>query len=85
MSDIKVGDLVIVVKPRICCGEPTALGAVFKVTSFRLSSGHCKYCKTRIIGATQAVGWNKPIRIERLRRIDPLSDPEAIEREMETM
>ncbi len=31
MSDIKVGDLVIVVKPSLCCGSTRSIGHVFKV------------------------------------------------------
>lgn len=39
MSEIKVGDLVMVVKPRSCCGDARAIGKIHTVSGFHNPGG----------------------------------------------
>lgn len=83
MSEIKVGDLVVVVKPTLCCGRGESVGKIFTVTGFR--KDHLCVCGDRSSG-TYAVmddGFNRRA-IARLRRIPPLSELETTEHKEET-
>lgn len=73
---IKVGDLVYVAKPTRCCGNPTALGWTFTVTSFNGTGGQCVYCDA-IDPDSSVEGHPRGVfNVDRLKRIDPLSEDE---------
>lgn len=86
MSGFKVGDLVMVVKPKSCCGYSGALGHIFTVTSLTHSAPTttCVQCGERRHSKDDVeldgVSWAQP---HRLRLIPPLSEPETTEREVE--
>jgi hypothetical protein len=45
MSEIKAGDLVMVIRPRVCCGNTRALGLIATVSSRRLPKiVRCRSC-----------------------------------------
>ena len=73
MSDIKVGDLVIVVKPTVCCGNKKRLGQIFKTTAYIVST--CLYCKETQSGFCSDT--NFAVEYSRLKRIPPLSELEG--------
>jgi hypothetical protein len=78
VSDIRVGDLVMVVKS--CCGEMAKhkhFGGVFTVTGFNTGVLGCRHCGFRVSTATWAefggpLGWYVPF----LQRIHPLDELE---------
>jgi hypothetical protein len=87
MSEIKVGDLVMIAKARVCgCNE--CLGAIFKVRDIwnSVSGIHCPTCKTPVSETTFA--WTdetdpRCCEMWRLRKIDPLSELESTEHKEE--
>ena len=86
MSAFKVGDLVMIVKPKACCGYDGALGHVFGVTSVSPGYFHttCVQCgdRRKTFNEVELNGqsWAQTYR---LRLIPPLSDLETTEREVE--
>jgi hypothetical protein len=84
MSNIKVGDLVMVVKPQPCCGRTEFIGTTFEVTEIRNGMGECFYCKQRYrsIGASR-LNSGGFFDVHRLIKIDPPALPESLEREKE--
>jgi hypothetical protein len=90
MSNIKVGDLVLVVRPKLCCGQVTGyLGScIYKVSGLVQGESNCSYCGARCSGSpsrVKAIGEDNPIGfyIERLKKIEPLSDPETTKKHEE--
>jgi hypothetical protein len=89
MSNIKVGDLVMVVKPAPCCGSTKNIGKIFKVTE--LSAGGICSCgaltkineKCARTGDMTKNGLHISYQVNRLIKIDPPSLPETIETEKE--
>jgi hypothetical protein len=80
---IKVGDLVMIVKPKACCGKGK-LGYVFTVHQIDNTWGRCVDCGYRDDGVPHAVtadGFG--IDLERLIKIDRPALPESLEREKE--
>jgi hypothetical protein len=79
-NSISVGDLVCVVKPSLCTGEPGSMGLVFTALSLETPGRlRCDSCG----GTHEAVGiWVKGptcwFPIERLQKIDPKRTPESI-------
>jgi hypothetical protein len=84
MSDIKVGDLVMVVKPIHCCGGTTSIGRVFVVQAIAIARGVCGNCLTNHPPMPVAFinDWFR-YDIPRLIKIDPPALPESIERKKE--
>lgn len=91
---IGVGDLVMVVKPNLCCGSTARVGNIFRVTKITRGRNYCCQChaihENVEIAHTGAINNGVPHRyrrtgyqVERLKRIDPLSEPETIERKQE--
>lgn len=83
---ISVGDLVVVVKPKPCCGKgKPALGFVFRVLEIRKSKGlHCSGCgkqdaeQSLIAVSGEKHGKNQMVyEIYRLKRIPPLDELEG--------
>jgi glutamate/tyrosine decarboxylase-like PLP-dependent enzyme len=86
MSNIKVGDLVMVVKPAPCCGSNNSLGRVFTVGSREPKSklwcpkcGHVSH-RTDVHAVDVGVAF---VQAERLIKIDPPALTESLEREKE--
>ena len=79
MSDrpISVGDLVQVVKPRLCCGNSSAIGRVFVVG--RISMGcYCSTCGfTPPLPCASVQDGVGKCEVERLKRIPPLDELEG--------
>jgi hypothetical protein len=81
---IGVGDLVAVVKPTPCCGNPTAVGWHFIVSGFRSNApGQCMYCgdfqHKMVADGHPECAFN----IDRLKRIPPLDELERTKEEKE--
>jgi hypothetical protein len=78
MSDIKVGDLVVVVHPSKCIGGMDGLGHTFRATEVRHIRGNwsCYYClkrhntNTHVVTDGDGVDWAG----YRLKKIPPLAD-----------
>ena len=73
---ISVGDLVVVVKPTLCCGNPSRLGRTFVVKKIEFGPNRCHWCHTAIEDSDAFDGelWWTP---RRLKRIPPLSELEG--------
>ena len=74
---IRVGDLVMVVKPAPCCGATKAIGVTGTVTGNEPAPyGECTSC-CAATDTTMAVKLDngKPYLLSRLRRIPPLVEP----------
>lgn len=72
---IQVGDLVMVIRGRVCCGyiTPQTGSAIFKVVGFRNVDGICSYCNAENSNLVNALGegMDKGYDIRRLKRLDP--------------
>lgn len=80
---IKVGDLVVIVRPTPCCGKTNSLGIVF-ITAPALPFTDCTHCGVRVEGpAMKVVGREDYYLISRLKRIPPLSGLEGEKRDEE--
>jgi hypothetical protein len=78
LSAIKTGDLVVVVKPSLCCGNTKHLGTVVRVADVQHIDGRpCRYCGDDRSGLgawdDDRVGWWD---LPRLKRIPPLDELE---------
>ncbi len=82
-NDIKAGDLVMVVRPRTCCGNCDALGSVFTVSNIEQSLAVCNDCKAEDWcvmagdGTVNETGIDNGVEIERLIKINPPAQPES--------
>lgn len=82
----KIGDLVMVVKPKYCCGYDGALGRILRVTSLIPGYGitTCVQCGHRRDASgdveLDSGSWAQK---SRLRLIPPLQDDTTTEREVE--
>lgn len=75
---IKVGDLVVVVKPKECCGQVSeANGTAFVVNGFSMGVWHCAWCGVPRQAELAHGGSYKRIETYRLKRIPPLSELEG--------
>ena len=75
MSEIKPGDLVMVVKPTYCCASPGRLGHTYIVSSEQLNPFlKCTVCGRRTEATTAAhikIGHREAIERSRVIKIDP--------------
>jgi len=82
MSDIKAGDLVMVVKPQPCCGGLGSVGKVFRVTHVHENFSICDWCG-QDLGLQTLLSddnnFNAGYDNERCKKIPPLSDLEDVE------
>jgi hypothetical protein len=79
-EQIKVGDLVLVVRPRLCCGHDFKLGLIFTALSVQKIGGLCTFCGKD--GDEEVVsGGDFRILRNRLKRIPPLDEPEGEKRD----
>lgn len=83
---MKVGDLVVVVKPRPCCGSLTGMGRVFRIAQMGRFGWECDECgvaDSTALYARIAKGKLGGNAVVRLRVIPPLQDLEKQVDEME--
>lgn len=81
---IKAGDLVIVVKPKPCCGKGMP-GAIFRVTTVSGGPAHCMLCGHYYIDSLDAQdetdgAW---VEVNRLKRIPPLEELDDVKKNEE--
>lgn len=83
---IKVGDLVVVVRPQVCCGSTKRLGAIFTAEYITGGANYCANCETKFSNSVDAwqrgMEWSMPV--DRLKRIPPLNELEGVD-EKETL
>lgn len=76
---IKVGDLVVVVKPTPCCGSTGAMGEFFRVGEIVVCEGSCNDCgvegSPELCAVIEGEDEGAPLSI--LRRIPPLAELEG--------
>lgn len=79
-NNIKVGDLVMIVKRTPCCNKGT-VGAVFTVAGFDSAIlVLCAHCGHAMVSPDCVVADRGSLVLtSRLRKIDPLTEPEHIE------
>lgn len=83
MSAIKAGDLVMVVRPTLCCANTGGLGTVYRVAEVSECPSVCCTCADV---ATQLMVWGHDdlgCHVSRVIRLDPLPEPEHTETERE--
>jgi hypothetical protein len=81
VKEIRAGDLVIVVKPTVCCSGTQRLGVIYRVVDVHIPpTGYlrCPVCNlVQECGRPAACNADgKYDYMERLKRIDPLANPE---------
>lgn len=86
MTTFKAGDMVMVVKPRLCCGGVDDIGRVCEVANYTTPQGFryfCRNCSTYHpplgylnvqIGKTDFGGVHQ----QRVIKLPPMSDPEEV-------
>lgn len=81
-GQIKVGDLVILVKPTPC-GCSNGVGKIFKVTGMETGGSLCLHCKKDLpaIVDRALLDGRFTAQLERLKRIPPLGELEGEKRE----
>jgi len=84
VSDIRVGDLVVIVKPNPC-GCDKGVGIIFRVEIIDRSERYnkCHWCKQRFGIFDQASGDGHASALYKLRRIPPLSESDEVKHEEE--
>lgn len=87
MEPIKVGDLVVIVRPRPCCGSADSIGKIRRVIGVPIYPTTTCDCGLRWIGgaygAEVLLSSGSVCQISRMKRIDPLPSPEAVDEEEE--
>lgn len=82
-TNIKAGDLVMVVRARLCCPEKTQFGALGRVAYIHDQPIFCAYCTTPFpkgtVFAKIAGQSGNGTELIRLKRIDPPAIPETTE------
>ena len=77
MDEIKAGDLVMVIRPTLCCDEPGTVGKIYKVSGVGHGHHRCMRCGHITVYADYAdtgeVVGSKQIahQLKRLKKIDP--------------
>lgn len=71
MSGIKVGDLVIVVKPTPCCGNYRSVGRIYKVARIVSGNRRCNFCAAISTHAFALQPNRYGIHLYRLKKLDP--------------
>lgn len=81
MSDIKAGDLVMVVRPQPCCGDASAIGEVFVVRDVAGADAdvHCCECGEDLNDSIALMGDEIGHVFSVLIRIDPPALPEDMQ------
>ena len=81
-DEIKVGDLVMVVKPKTCCGSPKSIGRIHTVTGFYeiCQCDACGYINHTTCAMVDGKHEARPLSV--LKKINPPPIKESIEREV---
>jgi hypothetical protein len=80
MSEIKKGDLVMLVRPQPCCGSSAELGKIFTVADIFLSKAHkcaqCGYVTASVVALHGHIKDGLPVGslLSRLKKIEPPTD-----------
>jgi hypothetical protein len=85
MSEIKAGDLVMVVRATPCCSATPDVGSVFRVASINAVVSHCELCGQ---WNTDPKAWDvddSGVRVSQCVRIDPPAQPESVETDREVV
>lgn len=79
MSEIKAGDLVMVVKPQPCCGDARCVGTIYRVVSVEVMKGWCLMCGRSLdaLFARESPAFGCYVGV--LKRIDPLPELESLD------
>lgn len=80
MSDIKVGDLVMIVKPTLCCGVGKSLGQIFTVCALvdATRSIFPRCGSTHAARLAQDGNDRRWCEIDRLKKIDPPAEGDSL-------
>jgi hypothetical protein len=82
--DIKAGDLVMVVRPNVCCGSTKYLGHVATVVDVAMGEASvCLYCGDTRSVAKVVLSSGVSGDSSRVRKIDPPALPESITKDQE--
>lgn len=84
-EQIKVGDLVVVVRNTHCCGRGKSLGKIFRVHHFEPFLGTCGDCGARGDGrqlACMGASWFG-YDVRRLKRIPPMNELDGVKNDEE--
>lgn len=76
---IQANDLVQVIRPIQCCGNPSAIGRTFVVARIRHGENYCIHCNAKLGIQFSAIDQNGlGYHPSRLKRIPPLTAPEQV-------
>lgn len=75
---IKAGDLVMVVRPKQCCGDAALVGQVFVVGQTFRTEGQCYQCGARWVDIYATRQPNEWLPTYCLIRIDPPAEPVSV-------
>ena len=79
MSEIKVGDMVIIVKSTPCCKSYQNIGKIYKVLNIRRALLTCEICNKEYIENSAVLFKNNcGLAINRVIKIEPLNEQEQI-------
>jgi hypothetical protein len=78
MSEIKAGDLVMVVKPALCCGISKYIGHVFTVAGIDQGVARCGVCGSRGRDTVAYLSGGPNLTVSRLKKIDPLAEGDSL-------
>lgn len=88
-EEIKVGDLVIIVRSTSCCGETSDIGDIFTAgTVFNSPVTECDICgkslgNTTLVGIQGEEDGESGYPLSRLKKINPSTEPERVETQQE--
>ena len=84
MTDIKIGDMVMVVKPSSCCNSKKTIGRIFYVNAICRDLSKCTHCGAiRIIDAAYEINNEDGCDIQKLIKINPPAKDILIQTEKE--
>lgn len=76
--NIKKGDLVMVVKPTLCCNSSSGIGLIFTVASTGYGWGKCAYCSEESKRAIAFLPDGSCGTLSRLKKIDPPANGDSL-------
>ena len=81
---IRPGDLVMVVKPTVCCGNSSAVGKIFTVREISEGVGICVWCLRKANKKQAPTGsGNTAYILSRLKKLNPPVKQETTQKEKE--
>jgi len=79
MENIKVGDLVMVIKPIPCCGYDKRIGMISTVEQIVERGMYCTICGHNFGTSTHTIVNGIGFSFDRLKKIPPLEEQDKIE------